>query len=192
VRLRPTAKSSALRPPAPPPFDDDVTVDRPPHLPNKGKGSISSLNRPLGVPDVPTPREFGFWELLMPAGSKEFRKAKMQAIMKEFRRSNLGNIMESWRTGGKGWIAPKSIFREDVSHQSFSLSTAEPGTRGRPTDAGRRLLLLALAAPPLPARLAESALPAQPLWQHAVVWQGPRPHLQSLQGQDQHRRPGRD
>lgn len=73
------------------------------------------LNRPLGVPDVPTPREFGFWELMLPAaGNDEFRKAKMQAIMNEFARSNLGNIMESWRSGGKGWIAPRSIFREDV------------------------------------------------------------------------------
>lgn len=72
---------------------------------------------------MPKPREFGFWELLMPAGNDEFRKAKMQAIMKEFRRSNLGNIMESWRTGGKGWIAPKSIFREDVSGPDGSASS---------------------------------------------------------------------
>lgn len=94
------------------------------HLPiPKGDKVIHGLNKPLGVPDIPTPREFGWWELIKPSDNEEFKKAKMQAILADFKRSNLGNIMESWKTGGKGWIAPKTVFKEEVSCRAFLASS---------------------------------------------------------------------
>ncbi|CED82669.1 RNA-binding protein (RRM superfamily) [Phaffia rhodozyma] len=137
------APHQELSPQLPPkPFVHSPSPDATPvSSPTQKKASTESLPglaRTLGVPERPEAKEITWLQALVPSLDSDFRKAKLQAILAEFGRSNLRNIKEAASSrGGKGWLAPKTLFKEEKAlylPNLYGKTLAHPETKTHTTD----------------------------------------------------------
>ncbi|KAJ3506353.1 hypothetical protein NLJ89_g6914 [Agrocybe chaxingu] len=84
---------------------------------------LPGLNRPLGVRQRPTTLERTRTERMKDLLDAEARTAQRRHLVKEASKGYFHDMNMTRKHGGKTWIAPKVLIREDTHAKSFANST---------------------------------------------------------------------
>ncbi|OCB84881.1 hypothetical protein A7U60_g8103 [Sanghuangporus baumii] len=76
-------------------------------------GTLPYLPQPLGVPDLPTTFRKSWRDETMELMNQDVRLARRKHIVKEATRGYFHDLNATRKHGGKTWIAPRTLIRED-------------------------------------------------------------------------------